>query len=107
MALSHVDANTFAGVFFTESPKDRTAVTFTVADGRATGVDIGDGDGPGTGQLTRRGGHHQGPTGADRAQPAIGSTTGMPTAAQNALILSWSMSIVRIDAHWPSTILHR
>jgi hypothetical protein len=60
VALTPVDTNTFAGVFFAESPKDRTAVTFTIADGRATSVDIGDGDGPGTGQLTRRGSRHRG-----------------------------------------------
>ena len=50
MPLTHVDANTFSTVLFPESPNDRSAITFTVDDGTVTGVDIGDGDGPGTGQ---------------------------------------------------------
>ena len=50
--LTHVDANTFSTVLFPESPNDRSAITFTVDDGTVTGVDIGDGDGPGTGQLS-------------------------------------------------------
>lgn len=51
--LTHVDGNTFSTVIFPESPKDRSAITFTVASGKATVVDIGDGDAPGTGQLFR------------------------------------------------------
>ena len=58
--LTHVDANTFSAVLFPESPNDRSAITFTVDDGTVTGVDIGDSDGPGTGQLTRRSGRGHG-----------------------------------------------
>ena len=62
MPLTHVDANTFSAVLFPESPNDRSTITFSVDDGgKATGVDIGDGDGPGTGQLTRRSGRGHGP----------------------------------------------
>lgn len=59
--LTHVDAHTFSAVLFPESPNDRSAITFSVDDGKATGIDIGDGDGPGTGQLTRRAGRGHGP----------------------------------------------
>ena len=51
--LTHLDASTFTAAIFTEAPNDRTAITFTVEGGRAVGVDLGDGDGPGLGQLTR------------------------------------------------------
>lgn len=61
MPLTHVDAHTFSAVLFPESPNDRSTITFTVDDGKATVVDIGDGDGPGTGQLTRRTGRSQRP----------------------------------------------
>ena len=50
MSLTHVDAEHPLRRPFPESPNDRSAITFTVDDGKATGVDIGDGDGPGTGR---------------------------------------------------------
>ena len=59
--LTHIDANTFSAVLFPESPNDRSAITFTVDDDTVTGVDIGDGDGPGTGQLARQSGRSHGP----------------------------------------------
>jgi hypothetical protein len=58
---THVDLNTFSAVLFPESPNDRSAITFTVDDGTVTGVHIGDGDGPGTGQLARQSGRGHGP----------------------------------------------
>jgi hypothetical protein len=53
LPLTHLDGDTFTAAFFPEAPVDRTAVRFTVADGRAVRLDIGDNDGPGTGRLTR------------------------------------------------------
>lgn len=55
LPLTHIDASTFSAVLYEESPWDRSAITFSVDRGRATAVDIGDGDGPGTGRLARRG----------------------------------------------------
>lgn len=53
LPLTHVGGNTFTVVNYPETPQDRTEVTFTVVGDRATALDIGDNDGPGTGTLTR------------------------------------------------------
>jgi hypothetical protein len=53
--MSYVGDDVFSVVNYPETPRERTAITFTVVDGLATTVDIGDGGGPGTGLLTRLG----------------------------------------------------
>ena len=54
VAISYVGDDVFSAVTYPETPAERTAITFTVVDGLATTVDIGDGGGPGTGLLTRQ-----------------------------------------------------
>ena len=53
LPMTHVHADTFTVQLFPESPQARYPIIFAVTNGKAIAVDIGNDDGPGTGQLRR------------------------------------------------------
>ena len=52
--MTHLDGDTFTVVRYPELPDGKDLVAFTMgSDGTASSMDIGDGEGPGTGVLQR------------------------------------------------------